>query len=227
MYKAIIFDLDETLLDRTSSLRDFFCAQAQRLELSYSCGVEQAQERFLELDQRGRVLKVDVYRQLLKELLPNSPFSENVLAEDCERNFWRHAKAFDGFDRLFATISKLNAKTGLITNGRTHIQLRSLLALDLDLLVDAYLICQAEGLRKPDIAIFQRAANQLGVEAQDCLFVGDNPKADILGAQSAGMKAAWFDNGALPPAGTDFTPELVIHSLGDLQSHLNEVYQPA
>ena len=33
---------------------------------------------------------------------------------------------------------------------------------------------------------------QLGVEAQEVLMVGDSYKSDILGAQSAGLQAAWL-----------------------------------
>ncbi|GHB22396.1 hypothetical protein GCM10007094_08200 [Pseudovibrio japonicus] len=172
-------------------------------------------------------MKVEVYRQLLKELLASTKFSAEALAYDYESHFWRHAKAFDGMDTLFATMSKLGIKTGIITNGQTHIQLRSLLALNLDRMVDTYLISESEGLRKPDTAIFQRALDQLSVEAQECLFVGDSPEADVLGAQKAGLKAAWFDNGALLSAETEFRPELVIHSLKDLQWHLIEVCQSA
>jgi putative hydrolase of the HAD superfamily len=54
------------------------------------------------------------------------------------------------------------------------------------------LVSEAEGLRKPDPLIFRRAAERLGVEAGECLFVGDNPEIDIIGAAAAGMQTAFF-----------------------------------
>lgn len=54
------------------------------------------------------------------------------------------------------------------------------------------LISEAEGLRKPETALFLRAADRLGVAPAQCLFVGDNPVADVMGAMKAGMRAVWF-----------------------------------
>lgn len=44
------------------------------------------------------------------------------------------------------------------------------------------------GLRKPDPAIFRRAADELSVIPEACLFVGDDPERDVLGAAAVGMR---------------------------------------
>ena len=46
------------------------------------------------------------------------------------------------------------------------------------------------GARKPSPELFQTALKQLDVPASGALFVGDDPKLDIFGAQRAGMSAA-------------------------------------
>src|SRR5687767_5303584 len=47
------------------------------------------------------------------------------------------------------------------------------------------------GVRKPNPLIFQAALKALGVvDASEALFVGDDPKLDIFGAQRAGLRAA-------------------------------------
>jgi len=47
------------------------------------------------------------------------------------------------------------------------------------------------GVRKPNPLIFQAALKALGgVVASEALFVGDDPKLDIFGAQRAGLRAA-------------------------------------
>lgn len=45
--------------------------------------------------------------------------------------------------------------------------------------------------RKPHPRIFQIAMEQLGVEAKQCIFIGDLLKADIGGARKLGMKTIW------------------------------------
>jgi putative hydrolase of the HAD superfamily len=81
------------------------------------------------------------------------------------------------------TLSDLRDRSlrlGIVTNGETAFQRRHIEALGLDRLVDAVLISQSEGLRKPDPVLFGRAAAKLGVTAADCVFVGDNPRRMCL-----------------------------------------------
>jgi HAD superfamily hydrolase (TIGR01509 family) len=61
------------------------------------------------------------------------------------------------------------------------------------------------GMEKPDRAIFDWTAAELGVPLERVVHVGDSWQADVLGAVRAGMHAVWFttrdvaDPGALPP----------------------------
>jgi putative hydrolase of the HAD superfamily len=54
--------------------------------------------------------------------------------------------------------------------------------------------------RKPQVEIFQRAMNRLGVSAEDSVFVGDHPEVDIAGAKGAMMKTIWKRNSSWPEA---------------------------
>ena len=49
-------------------------------------------------------------------------------------------------------------------------------------------ISEAIGLRKPDPEIYLYTCNQLDCKPSDCIFIGDNPKADIEGAKN------WYEN---------------------------------
>jgi putative hydrolase of the HAD superfamily len=82
-------------------------------------------------------------------------------------------------------------RLGLITNGSTLVQGGKLDATALHAKLDTVLISEVEGLRKPDEVIFQRAAMRLDSRPADCVFVGDNPDADVRGAKAAGMRAVW------------------------------------
>jgi HAD superfamily hydrolase (TIGR01509 family) len=69
--------------------------------------------------------------------------------------------------------------------------------------VDAIVLSSEVGRRKPHPSIFQRALSELGVAADEALFVGDRLEADVFGASRVGMKtvqALWFraDDGAAP-----------------------------
>jgi putative hydrolase of the HAD superfamily len=73
------------------------------------------------------------------------------------------------------------------------------------------------GYRKPDAEIFRRTLAALGVEAGEAAHVGDNPVADVQGAQGVGMRGVHYAAaGATGAAHAD----LVIADLGDLAARL-------
>lgn len=56
---------------------------------------------------------------------------------------------------------------------------------------DVILVSEPEGVRKPDVLIFQRAPDQLGLLPAEAVFVGDHPEADIEGARNTRMWSIW------------------------------------
>lgn len=63
-------------------------------------------------------------------------------------------------------------------------------------LVDDAVFCEEVGIRKPAKEIFKYALNKLGTSPDNCVFVGDDPRWDIVGPQGVGMKAILIDRGA-------------------------------
>jgi putative hydrolase of the HAD superfamily len=54
---------------------------------------------------------------------------------------------------------------------------------------DATVFSSQVGLRKPDPRIYELCCRRLGVEAADCLFVGDGANDELPGAERVGMTA--------------------------------------
>ena len=69
------------------------------------------------------------------------------------------------------------------------------------------------GYRKPDAEIFRRTLAELGVGAGEAAHVGDNPIADVQGAQGVGMRGVHY--AAEGRAGAVHA-DLVVADLGDL-----------
>ena len=59
--------------------------------------------------------------------------------------------------------------------------------------VDALVFCSDVGWRKPDPRVFQFVLEKLEVTPQECLFVGDDPKWDLVGPRAVGIEAALID----------------------------------
>lgn len=56
------------------------------------------------------------------------------------------------------------------------------------------MISEIEGLRKPNIEIFQRAMERLELQPQETIFVGDHPINDVAASINAGMKGIWKED---------------------------------
>lgn len=66
MIKAILFDLDGTILDRSSSLKGFIDYQYNKfIDYFYHIDKTTFKNKFIELDQNGCVSKDKVYAELI------------------------------------------------------------------------------------------------------------------------------------------------------------------
>ena len=189
--RAILFDLDGTLLNRDATLRAFCKAQCEKFQLPMT--IDQYVERMVKLDENGYVRKEIVYAQLANE----NDFSkelEQLLFEDYMNHFQDFSVPFEGLHETLEELKQQQLMLGLITNGRHVGQLASIKALDIEAYFDVILISESEGLAKPEAAIFERALSLLHVMAHESCYVGDHPINDIEAARNVGLKTIWKRN---------------------------------
>lgn len=189
--KAVLFDLDGTLLDRERSLLAF--ADAQYVRLISSLGhIPQADyvSRLIKLDCRGQVWKDNVYQTLVAEF-EITGLTWEFLLEDYVTQFQLHCIPFDGMEPMLCELKRQHYSLGIVTNGRGKFQRRSVDGLGINKFLDVVIVSEEMQLRKPQPEMFWEAADRLNVQACESIFIGDNPEADVIGAKSAGMKAIW------------------------------------
>jgi putative hydrolase of the HAD superfamily len=90
-------------------------------------------------------------------------------------------------EEVLSELKSRGHKIGLITDcgGETPILwMETSLAKFFDITVFS---CSA-GMKKPDPRIYQLATKELGVEANDCLYVGDGSSMELTGASRVGMQ---------------------------------------
>ena len=78
--------------------------------------------------------------------------------------------------------------------------------------VDVVVFCRDVGWRKPDPRAFEFICRKLDLATRDCLFVGDDPRWDIVGPERLGMDAILIDR----TGRGDETHPITIRSLTEL-----------
>ena len=89
---------------------------------------------------------------------------------------------------------------GLITNFDHAQSCRKILSDHaLDLHFSTILISAEAGIRKPHAQLFESMLQELDRPAEGCVFIGDDPRADVDGALAAGLEAIWLCRDARLP----------------------------
>jgi putative hydrolase of the HAD superfamily len=100
-------------------------------------------------------------------------------------------------EALLDSLRERGLKTGLVSNAwdPRWLMERELASMGLLERLDAIVFSSEVGVRKPRPEIFYRVLDELGVEPERSVFVGDRLEADIRGAADLGMttvQALWF-----------------------------------
>jgi HAD superfamily hydrolase (TIGR01509 family) len=122
--------------------------------------------------------------------------------------------AIPGARELIAQLQARGIPVAILTNGWSPLQemkIAQALAFTGEILVSDEI-----GVRKPAAAAFEKLVAALGASPAECLYVGDNPAADVVGAQAAGLRGVWFDwEGLVYPRG-EAPPAHVVHALSEV-----------
>lgn len=216
MIQAVFFDLDETLIDRAPAIRAFVVDQYARCaSVLEAVPLDRYRDTFLDVEQFGRIPKKTVYPELATKLgLPES--AAKLLLDDYTEFYPRYATLRPEAKPAVEVLHGMGVKLGVITNGVAEVQYGKLDAIGLRPLFEVVLISSIEGISKPDAEIFLRAARRIGQAESACLYVGDNPRVDIIGAEAAGMPAAWLENQESPWPAEVPPPRRVLATLADV-----------
>jgi len=194
--QAILFDLDETLTDRTHSI----CQYAERLRDDFadhlgSTDVSTVAEALLHADVRGYRPREEIWRDFSQRLPWRTVPHVSHLCRHWETGFPQAIAARPGLEETFSVLHAEGMRLGIVTNGEVLFQAPKITHLAIDRYLSTVVISEAVQVQKPDPRIFAHALAKIGCRAADTWFVGDDPINDVLGAAAVGMRAIWLPGG--------------------------------
>jgi putative hydrolase of the HAD superfamily len=191
---TVIFDLDQTLLDKNQSLINFSISQFERFKLDRLIpDREKFLEQFIELNNQI-IPKTSVY-EILAEQFTLDKQLYNELLNDLDLNFPKYCVGFQGLKEMLDILIVQGYKLGVITNGRGFYQRNKIESMGISSYFEDIVISGSVNLRKPDHKIFHLSLNNLNSSVNTSVFVGDNLKADIIPAKEIGMFTILKGNG--------------------------------
>jgi putative hydrolase of the HAD superfamily len=136
----------------------------------------------------------------LAHIFPNVSWSDQAALEACRRfmsPIFAIAHLYDDVLPTLETLQSQGVKTAIVSNtpwgSPASLWREELDRLGLATAVDLIVFCTDCGWRKPARQIFDYTLERLTATPEQCVFVGDDPRWDIVGPHSVGMDAVLID----------------------------------
>ncbi len=216
--RAVVFDLDDTLLDTAHAVRSALAYLGRSIPAFHGRETDELyaahQRIMLSLDPEvfagrlsGPAARARRFELLLREYGDEQTggAATALLYRSASRAAFREVA---GAAQLLSSVRARGLKVGVLTNYLREVQQESLDALSLSVHVDA-LVTISDAPPKPEPGAYAAVLEALGVRPDQALMVGDSWENDVLGAERAGLRAIWLNRAALPrPAGSPAAVEI-------------------
>lgn len=202
--RAVLFDLDGTLMDHDAAREAGFaahCAAALPEQAALAAEWQRLEAIHYDAYAAGRISFTEQRRRRVRGVHAATGRAEPA-DEACDAWFaayLEHYRAgWAAYDDVLPALAALAAARpglplGIVTNGEGEPQRAKLAAIGLADRFSVVVASAEVGLAKPDPAIFALACERLGVEPADAAHVGDRLDLDAHGAAAAGLRGIWLD----------------------------------
>lgn len=244
--RAMLFDLDDTLLDAYGNPRETWLRLLAGFAAPLETRGKSAEQIADAIIAHGRPLWADPVISARWRLdIPGARrevvagafaaiglggAADRALALDVADAFTQLRIAeYKLFPQALAVLESLRAegiKLALITNGCAPIQRHKVERFELERHFDHIQIEGEFGKGKPEPEVYAHALSRIGIAANEAWMVGDNLEWDVLAPQRQGIHGIWYDprraglaghmHSGVPNPLPDAKPERIIHELTEL-----------
>ena len=229
---AILFDLDDTILDDTGCVEQSWtdaceecCASIGRdAAARVRAAIRGANEWYWSDPERHRVGRLDMKearRHVAGLGLQRLGIVDEALADSIALAYTRHREArlavLPGAIDTLQWLRDAGCALALVTNGSRRMQRMKIERFGLERFFDAILVEGELGFGKPDPRVYELALSRLRRSPPDTWMVRDNLEWDVSAPQALGIYGVWLDpHGRGVPHGSPARPDRVVASITEL-----------
>ncbi len=210
MIKAVIFDLDNTLID-FMTMKKLSCDAAVSAMIGAGLNVnkEKAMKELFELYDKYGLEEKTIFQKFLKKIAKKIDYE--ILAS----GIVAYRRVRIGFLEPYPHVSEVlfelkqrGIKLAIVSDAPRLKAWIRLVSMKINHLFDVVVTFEDTKELKPSNKPFMIAFNKLKVKSSECLMVGDRPEKDIKGAKKLGMLTCFAKYGNPKAKGSDADYEI-------------------
>ena len=190
MIKAVIFDLDNTLLD-FMKMKEYAvkAAIAGMIEAGLDINPDESYEAIIDIYEKKGWENQQVFNEFLNKIIGevnNKYLAAGIVAYRRARE--ANLLLYPNVNHTLVELIKMSVKLAVVSDAPSREAWMRIYYLNLHHHFDVVLTFDDTNARKPSPIPFEMALSQLNIDAEEALMVGDWPERDVVGAKKLGIR---------------------------------------
>lgn len=191
MIKAVVFDLDDTLISEKEYIQSGFKIISQKISKEYNLNNQYVYRLLIDLFNENAK---NVFNRLLDKL--NIKYNDKYIKELIHeyRGHMPQISLYEDAKNILEYLYNTDLKLGIITDGYAITQRSKLKVLCIEKNFDCVVVTDELGREywKPHRKPYDIVKEQLGLEYEEMVYVGDNITKDFVTANKLGMTTVFI-----------------------------------